>query len=78
MRMSRELEEFLGHPVDVVSAGGLKDRERHILGESIDLIIGLRIVLAHHCHRVDPNQVWVIATNEFSHFAERLRSNRQD
>jgi len=37
MRMSRELEELLGHPVDIVSAGGLKDRDEHILSESVDL-----------------------------------------
>jgi uncharacterized protein len=37
MRMTRELQELLGHPVDVVSAGGLKDRDRHIINESIDL-----------------------------------------
>jgi uncharacterized protein len=37
MRMSRELEELLGHRVDVVSTGGLKERDQHILGESIDL-----------------------------------------
>jgi predicted nucleotidyltransferase len=37
MRMTRELEELLGHPVDVVSAGSLKDRDRHILSESVDL-----------------------------------------
>ena len=37
MRMTRELEELLGHPVDVVSTGGLKDRDQHILAESIDL-----------------------------------------
>ena len=37
MRMTRELEELLGHPVDVVSAGGLKDRDRHILSESVGL-----------------------------------------
>lgn len=27
-------------------------------------IIGLRVVLAHHYHRVDPGQVWVIAATE--------------
>ena len=27
-------------------------------------IIGLRIVLAHHYHRVDPGQVWAIAATE--------------
>jgi uncharacterized protein with HEPN domain len=37
-------------------------------------IIGLRVVLAHHYHRVDPNQVWVIAANEVPHLAEHLRA----
>jgi len=37
MRMSRELEAMLGRPVDVVSAGGLKNRDRAILAESVDL-----------------------------------------
>jgi uncharacterized protein with HEPN domain len=27
-------------------------------------IIGLRTILAHHYHRVDPDQVWVIASDE--------------
>jgi len=27
-------------------------------------IIGLRTVLAHHYHRVDPDHVWVIASEE--------------
>jgi predicted nucleotidyltransferase len=37
MRMARELETLLGRPVDVVSAGGLKSRDRAILAESVDL-----------------------------------------
>lgn len=37
MRMTRELEELLGRAVDVVSAGGLKSRDRVILAESVDL-----------------------------------------
>ncbi len=41
-------------------------------------IIGLRIALAHHYHRVDPNQVWVIAQTEVGRLAERLRSERGD
>ena len=41
-------------------------------------IIGLRIVLAHHYHRVDPNQVWVIAETEVEQLAERLRTDRED
>lgn len=36
-------------------------------------VIGLRIVLAHHYHRVDPNQVWVIACEEVPSLAEHLR-----
>ena len=38
-------------------------------------VIGLRIVLAHHYHRVDPNQVWVIATSEVPGLAEHLSSS---
>jgi predicted nucleotidyltransferase len=37
LRMTRELEDLLGHSVDVVSAGGLKDRDRDIVAESVDL-----------------------------------------
>jgi uncharacterized protein with HEPN domain len=37
-------------------------------------IIGLRVVLAHHYHRVDPNQVWVIAEVEVAWLAEQLRT----
>ena len=37
IRMSRELEALLGRSVDVVSAGGLKSRDRAILAESVDL-----------------------------------------
>lgn len=37
MRMTRELEDLLGRRVDIVSAGGLKDRDRDILAESVDL-----------------------------------------
>jgi hypothetical protein len=37
IRVSRELEALLGRAVDVVSAGGLKSRDRAILAESVDL-----------------------------------------
>jgi uncharacterized protein with HEPN domain len=37
-------------------------------------IARLRIVLARHYHRVDPNQVWTIATVDVPLVAERLRS----
>lgn len=32
-----ELGELLGHSVDVVSVGGLKPRDQHILDEALDL-----------------------------------------
>jgi uncharacterized protein with HEPN domain len=40
-------------------------------------IIGLRVVLAHHYHRVDPNQVWVIAVDEVPRLAQQLQSDPQ-
>jgi uncharacterized protein with HEPN domain len=39
-------------------------------------IVGLRVVLAHHYHRVDPAQVWVIAATEVPRLARDLRSTR--
>lgn len=35
-------------------------------------VIGLRVVLAHHYHRVDPAQVWTIASTEVPRLAMRL------
>lgn len=40
-------------------------------------VIGLRVVLAHHYHRVDPNQVWVIAVDEVPRLAQQLQSDPQ-
>jgi uncharacterized protein with HEPN domain len=37
-------------------------------------IIGLRVVLAHHYHRVDPGQVWAIAANEVPALAQDIRT----
>lgn len=37
LRLTRELEKLLGVPVDVVSSGGLKERDSRILGEAVDL-----------------------------------------
>jgi uncharacterized protein with HEPN domain len=39
-------------------------------------IIGLRVVLARHYHRVDPGQVWVIAATEVPRLAHGLRPAR--
>jgi uncharacterized protein with HEPN domain len=40
-------------------------------------IIGLRLVLAHHYHRVDPSQVWALAEVEVERLAERLRTGNE-
>jgi uncharacterized protein len=37
LHLNRELEELLRRPVDVVSRGGLKARDRAILDEAIEL-----------------------------------------
>jgi uncharacterized protein with HEPN domain len=37
-------------------------------------VIGLRIVLAHHYHRVDPDQVWTIATKAVPALVAQLRA----
>ena len=37
LHLTEELEELLGCSVDVVSAGGLKDRDHKILAEALDL-----------------------------------------
>lgn len=36
-------------------------------------IVDLRTLLAHHYHRVDPDQVWVVAANHVPVLATRLR-----
>lgn len=35
-------------------------------------VIGLRVVLAHHYHRVDPDQVWVLASTEVPRLIDQL------
>jgi uncharacterized protein with HEPN domain len=39
-------------------------------------VIGLRTVLAHHYHRVDPDQVWTIASNDVPALLDGLASRR--
>jgi uncharacterized protein with HEPN domain len=37
-------------------------------------ITALRVLLAHHYHRIDPDQVWQIATGSVPGLADRLRT----
>jgi uncharacterized protein with HEPN domain len=47
------------------SARALSEERRSALpGVPWPDVVGLRTVLAHHYHRVDPEQVWVIASVE--------------
>ena len=39
-------------------------------------VIGLWTVLAHHYHRVDPDQVWTIATRDVPALLDRLGTHR--
>jgi uncharacterized protein with HEPN domain len=39
-------------------------------------IIGLRVVLTHHYHRVDPGQVWVIAAIEVPRLVQDISPHR--
>jgi uncharacterized protein with HEPN domain len=50
-----------------------KDRIRQLAVERLLEIIGLRVVLAHHYHRVDPGQVWAIAATEVPRLVRDLR-----
>ena len=61
------------------SANSLSDDFRaHYPGIAWRDIIGLRVVLAHHYHRVDPGQVWVIAEIEVARLVERLRTRHEE
>lgn len=39
-------------------------------------ITRLRVLLAHHYHRVDPNQVWTIVTTEIPTLSAELDAER--
>ena len=37
-------------------------------------VVGLRTLLAHHYHRIDPDQVWTVATESIPALLASLRS----
>jgi uncharacterized protein with HEPN domain len=63
------LLEIIGEAANSLSEGF---RARHP-GIPWRDIIGMRVVLAHHYHRVDPSQVWVIAAIEVPRLVQGLR-----
>jgi uncharacterized protein with HEPN domain len=69
-RAAERLLEIIGE-----AANGLSDettgRHRDVPWRDITR---LRIILAHHYHRVDPDQVWTIAAEHVPAMATALRS----
>lgn len=65
------LLEMIGEAARALSESA---RQRHPAVEWRD-IVGLRTVLAHHYHRVDPDQVWVIASVEIPRLLDELHSD---
>jgi uncharacterized protein with HEPN domain len=62
------LLEIVGEAANAMSEGARDARP----GVGWRDITRLRVVLAHHYHRVDPNQVWAIATTEVPRLAAAL------
>ena len=62
------LLEIIGESARAMTDGG---RGRHTDIPWSD-IVGLRTLLAHHYHRVDPDQVWVIAAETLPGVARAL------
>lgn len=65
------LLEIIGEASNAMSA---ESRDLYPSVEWAD-ITRLRIVLAHHYHRVDPDQVWSIASSDVPSLASALRAS---
>ncbi len=68
-RLAERLLEIIGEAANSLS----EDFRTQHPGIPWRDIIGLRVVLAHHYHRVDPNQVWVIAATEVPRLVQDIR-----
>ena len=68
IRATERLLEIIGEASNTLS-DDFKDRHSDIAWRDIS---ALRILLAHHYHRVDVGQVWEIATTAVPELAERL------
>jgi uncharacterized protein with HEPN domain len=68
------LLEVIGESANAMTADG----RATIAGTAWDDVRRLRILLAHHYHRVDADQVWSIATTDVSALAESIRTARPD
>jgi uncharacterized protein with HEPN domain len=66
------LLEIIGESARAMTDAG---RARYPAVPWVD-VIGLRTVLAHHYHRVDPDQVWTIASNDVPALLDGLAPRR--
>lgn len=66
--------EIIGESANSLSGEGRKA----LTGIEWDDIRRLRIVLAHHYHRVDPDQVWTMATKDVPLAVEHIRAQRPE
>ena len=71
IRAVERLLEIVGEASTALS-GDFKDAHPGVQWHDIS---ALRILLAHHYHRVDPDQVWQIAATSVPELARRLRSD---
>lgn len=69
IRAAERLLEIIGEASNTLS-DEFKDRHSDVAWRDIS---ALRILLAHHYHRVDVDQVWEIATGAVPGLAERLK-----
>lgn len=70
-RAAERLLEIVGEASSALS-DDFKARHPEVAWRDIS---ALRILLAHHYHRVDVEQVWEIATGAVPELAERLRQS---
>ena len=68
------LLEIIGESANAMSDGA----RATVAGAAWDDVRRLRIVLAHHYHRVDPDQVWSIASRDVPSLAAAIGAARPD
>ena len=69
-----DILEVIGESANAMSTDG----RATVAGSAWDDVRRLRILLAHHYHRVDADQVWSIATSDVPALAEAIRTARPD
>ncbi|MBK5223363.1 MAG: DUF86 domain-containing protein [Acidimicrobiia bacterium] len=68
IRAAERLLEIIGEASNALS-DGYKERHREVAWRDV---VALRNLLAHHYHRIDPEQVWQIAATAVPEVVEKL------